>query len=134
MHIVYLAAGAAGKYCGACNRDVALVRALTGRGHEVQLLPLYTPLRVEGDDPSAGHVFMGGINAYLQQHSALFRQGINGYVRAVKNVAMAVQSEEIGGEDLGTCIYDGPVWSWHRDNRCKYRQSAVAPVTNSPAH
>jgi glycosyl transferase family 4 len=73
MHIVYLAAGAAGAYCGACNRDVALVRELIARGHDVQLLPLYTPVRVEGADPSVGRVFMGGINAYLQQHSALFR-------------------------------------------------------------
>ena len=56
MRITYIAAGAAGTYCGACMRDASLARALTGLGHDVLLVPLYTPLRVEGPDPSLKRV------------------------------------------------------------------------------
>jgi len=73
MRIIYIAAGAAGTYCGACMRDVALVRGLARRGHDVAMLPLYTPLRVDGPDPSAPRIFYGGITAWLQQHSRIFR-------------------------------------------------------------
>ena len=61
-------------YCGACARDIALVRGLIKRGHDVQIIPLYTPLKIEGDEPAnIAPVYLGGINAYLQQKSALFR-------------------------------------------------------------
>ena len=73
MRIVYVAAGAAGSYCGACTRDVTLARALIARGHDVEMLPLYTPIRVDGEDPSSDRVFYGGVNVYLEQKSALFR-------------------------------------------------------------
>lgn len=74
MRIIHLAAGAGDMHCGACVRDVVLARALIAQGHEYTLVPLYTPLRLEGDEniPVTG-VFLGGINAFLQQHSALFR-------------------------------------------------------------
>ena len=74
MRIAYVAAGAAGSYCGACNHDVALVRRLIARGHDVTMIPLYTPLRADGPDPSIRRVFYGGINAYLEQRFALFRR------------------------------------------------------------
>lgn len=60
-------------YCGACTRDMSLVRGLMSLGHDVQIIPLYTPLR---DDmlisPTEGPLFLGGINAYLQQLSPIF--------------------------------------------------------------
>jgi glycosyltransferase involved in cell wall biosynthesis len=75
MRITHIAAGAAGMYCGACNRDIALVRGLVARGHDLQVIPLYTPLRTEGAQPVPNtDVFMGGVNVYLQQHLALFRR------------------------------------------------------------
>lgn len=74
MRLVHLAAGAGPMYCGACARDIAMARGLLARGHDVQIIPLYTPLRIEGEDPlPVQPVFLGGINAYLQQHSWLFR-------------------------------------------------------------
>jgi glycosyltransferase involved in cell wall biosynthesis len=74
MRVVHLAAGAGPMYCGACARDIAMARGLIARGHDVQIIPLYTPLRIEGEDPlPLQPVFLGGINAYLQQHSRLFR-------------------------------------------------------------
>jgi glycosyltransferase involved in cell wall biosynthesis len=74
MRIAYIAAGAGGSYCGACARDVALARGLTARGHDVLLLPLYTPLRSDLSHAGMGRIFYGGINAYLQQRSGLFRR------------------------------------------------------------
>ena len=74
MRIVYIAAGAAGSYCGACTRDVALARQLIVRGHDVVMVPLYTPLRTDGPDPSMERVFYGGINTYLQQRFEFFRR------------------------------------------------------------
>jgi glycosyltransferase involved in cell wall biosynthesis len=68
MRIVHLAAGAASMYCGACARDAAMARALMERGHEVLIVPLYTPLRIEtaGELP-VSEVHLGALNAYVQQ-------------------------------------------------------------------
>jgi len=74
MRVVYLAAGAAGMYCGSCLRDNRLVAALLARGRDVLLLPLYTPLRTDEPDVSRPEVFYGGLNVYLQQKSPLFRR------------------------------------------------------------
>jgi glycosyltransferase involved in cell wall biosynthesis len=38
------------------------------------MLPLYTPLETDGPDPSAGRVFYGGLAAYLEQKSEIFRR------------------------------------------------------------
>jgi hypothetical protein len=35
---------AAGMYCGSCLRDNALAARLLKEGHEVTLVPIYTPL------------------------------------------------------------------------------------------
>lgn len=73
MKIVYLAAGAAGMYCGSCLHDNTLAAALTALGEDVLLVPTYTPLRTDEENVSDSHLFFGGINVYLQQRSALFR-------------------------------------------------------------
>ena len=73
MKIVYLAAGAAGMYCGSCLHDNTLAAALLAAGHDVLLVPTYTPIRTDETDVSQKRVFFGGINVYLQQKSALFR-------------------------------------------------------------
>lgn len=73
MRIAYLAAGAAGMYCGSCLHDNTVAAALQAAGHEVALLPLYTPIRTDEPDVSLPRVFYGAVNVYLQQKSALFR-------------------------------------------------------------
>ena len=73
MKILYLAAGAAGMYCGSCLHDNTLAAALSALGEDVLLVPTYTPLRTDEDNVSDSHLFFGGINVYLQQHSAIFR-------------------------------------------------------------
>lgn len=73
LKIVYLTSGAGGMFCGSCMNDNALAKALIGLGHDVQLVPLYTPIRTDGQDVSQGQIFFGGINMYLQQKVPLFR-------------------------------------------------------------
>jgi glycosyltransferase involved in cell wall biosynthesis len=74
LQVVYLTAGAAGMICGSCIHDNTLARAMIRLGHDVQLIPLYTPIRTDEEDVSADAVFFGGINMYLQQKASLFRR------------------------------------------------------------
>jgi glycosyltransferase involved in cell wall biosynthesis len=73
MRILYITAGAAQMYCGSCLRDNALASELLARGHDVALVPLYTPTLTDEPNVSRERVFFGGISVYLEQHSALFR-------------------------------------------------------------
>jgi glycosyltransferase involved in cell wall biosynthesis len=74
MRILYITAGAAQMYCGSCLRDNALATELLARGHDVVLVPLYTPTLTDEPNVSRGRVFFGGISVYLEQQSALFRR------------------------------------------------------------
>ena len=74
MKITYVTAGAGGMYCGSCLRDNALAAALSRRGHDVTLLPLYTPTRTDEQNVSQRRVFFGGISVYLEQSLSLFRK------------------------------------------------------------
>lgn len=67
MKYAYIATGAANMYCGSCMRDNTLVAAMKAQGHDVTMLPMYTPLRVDEDNVSEDHVFYGGVEAYLLQ-------------------------------------------------------------------
>jgi glycosyltransferase involved in cell wall biosynthesis len=74
VKILSITAGAADMFCGSCLRDNALAAELIARGHDVTLLPLYTPTVTDEPNMSSGRpVFFGGISVYLQQHLALFR-------------------------------------------------------------
>ncbi|MCP5099151.1 MAG: glycosyltransferase family 4 protein, partial [Chloroflexi bacterium] len=67
MKYAYLATGAANMYCGSCMRDNTLVASIKSLGHDVSMIPMYTPLRVDEESVSEKHVFYGGIEAYLLQ-------------------------------------------------------------------
>jgi len=73
MKILSITAGAANMYCGSCLRDNALATELIRLGHEVILLPLYTPTRTDERNVSHERVFFGGISIYLATKSSLFR-------------------------------------------------------------
>lgn len=60
-------------YCGSCLRDNALAAELIKQGHDVTLLPLYTPPLTDEPNVSSEKVFFGGISVYLEQHSSIFR-------------------------------------------------------------
>ena len=73
MRILSITAGAAGMYCGSCTRDNALARELMALGHDVTLLPVYTPTRPDETNVSRPRVLFGGISVYLQQYAPMFR-------------------------------------------------------------
>lgn len=73
MRILSITAGAAGMYCGSCLRDNALAAALRAQGHDVVLLPLYTPTLTDEDNLSEERIFFGGISVYLEQKMSFFR-------------------------------------------------------------
>ena len=73
MRILSITAGAAGMYCGSCLRDNALAIELMARGHDVTLIPVYTPTLTDDTNVSRRDVLFGGISVYLQQHSSIFR-------------------------------------------------------------
>jgi glycosyltransferase involved in cell wall biosynthesis len=74
MKILFVTAGAAGMYCGSCLRDNALAAELKARGHDVLLVPLYTPTLTDEPNVSLERVFFGGVSVYLQQQSRVFRR------------------------------------------------------------
>ena len=73
MKILYLTGGAGQMYCGSCLRDNALAAELLARGHDVTLLPIYTPTLTDEPNVSSNKVFFGGISVYLEQYVPLFR-------------------------------------------------------------
>ncbi|HWZ29972.1 MAG TPA: glycosyltransferase family 4 protein [Bryobacteraceae bacterium] len=73
MRILQLTAGAAGMYCGTCLRDNSLATELMKQGHDVTLMPLYTPTLTDEANVSNDKIFFGGISVYLEQNWSLFR-------------------------------------------------------------
>ena len=61
-------------YCGSCLRDNAMATELKARGHDVMLLPVYTPTFTDEPNVSSDHVALGGISAYLEQYVPIFRK------------------------------------------------------------
>ena len=68
MRILSITGGAANMYCGSCMRDNALAAELISQGHDVILLPLYTPTLTDEPNVSSDKVFFGGISIYLLYH------------------------------------------------------------------
>ena len=106
MRITYVTAGAGGMYCGSCIRDNALAAALTAAGHDVLLLPLYTPLVTDEENVSAGRVFYNGVSVFLEQHLSLFHHTpwlvdrlweAPWLIRAVAGRAVQTDPEKLGG-------------------------------------
>ena len=73
MKVAYITAGAAGMYCGTCIHDNMVATVLKKQGHNVALIPTYTPTRTDEANVSMDRVFFGGVNVYLQQKLSFFR-------------------------------------------------------------
>lgn len=74
MHVAIITAGGAGMYCGSCMHDNTWARALSAAGCGVTLIPTYTPIRVDEPDLSDRHVFLGGLNVYLDHRLPAWRR------------------------------------------------------------
>ncbi len=61
-------------YCGTCIHDNMVATVLKKQGHNVSLIPTYTPTRTDEANVSLDRVFFGGINVYLQQKLSFFRR------------------------------------------------------------
>ena len=106
MRILSLTAGAASMYCGSCLRDNALATELIARGHDVTLLPVYTPTLTDEPNVSGRRVFFGGVSVYLQQHFPFFRRSPRWldrlwdsarFIRFVSRRSIQTDGEFLGG-------------------------------------
>lgn len=114
MRIAYVAAGAADMICGTCLHDNALAGALLRAGHDVSLIPTYTPLKTDGADVSIDRVFFGALNVYLQQKVGAFRHtpaafdrwlDSPGLIRRVAKLGASTDPTELG--DLTWSVLKG---------------------------
>lgn len=109
MRIAYIAAGAANMYCGTCLHDNALAGALMKRGHEVALIPTYTPLKTDATDVSIGRVFFGALNVYLQQKAGAFRHTPEAFDRLLDKPGLLRKAAKLGAStdptELGDLTY-----------------------------
>lgn len=99
-------------YCGSCMRDNALASALMKRGHEVTLLPFYTPTLTDEENVSRQErIFFGGISVYLEQHLSLFRRtpamldrlwDAPWVIKALSSGSIAVEPKVLGAMTVST--------------------------------
>jgi glycosyltransferase involved in cell wall biosynthesis len=112
MRILSLTAGAASMYCGSCLRDNALAARLIKLGHDVTLLPFYTPTLTDEENVSRPQqVFFGGISVFLEQHSAMFRKAPRfisrmldapGVIKAFTSGSISVDPKQLGALTVST--------------------------------
>ncbi len=106
MRIAYVAAGAADMICGTCLHDNALAGALQRAGHDVSLIPTYTPLKTDGEDFSIDHVFFGALNVYLQQKMGAFRKTPAALDRLLDNPGLIRRVARLGASTDPTELGD----------------------------
>ncbi len=106
MRIAYVAAGAADMICGTCLHDNALAGALLRAGHDVTLIPTYTPLKTDGEDFSIDRVFFGALNVYLQQKAGAFRKTPAAFDRLLDNPGLIRRAARLGASTDPTELGD----------------------------
>ena len=112
MKILSLSAGAANIYCGSCMRDNALAAELMRLGHDVTLLPFYTPTLTDEENVSRQEqVFFGGISVYLEQHMPWFRKtprfldrliDAPNVIKAFTSGSISVDAKQLGALTVST--------------------------------
>ena len=84
------------------------------QGHDVLLLPMYTPLLTDEENVSSDHVFFGGVSVFLEQYLALFRHtpwfldriwDAPWLIRAFSGHAVQTRPEQVG--DLTVSVLEG---------------------------
>ena len=99
-------------------RDNALAAELIRLGHEVTLLPFYTPTLTDEDNVSRQEqVFFGGISVYLEQHIPLFRKtprfvdkliDAPNVIKAFTSGSISVDATELGALSTTQIGWDQP--------------------------
>lgn len=106
MNIALLTPGTGSYHCGVCMRDNALAKELIRQGHDALMLPMYLPLTLDEKPANKdAPIFFGGINVYLQQKSALFRNAPRWIDKLLNSRALlrfaGSRSSSTNGADLG---------------------------------
>ena len=93
-------------------RDNALAAELMRLGHEVTLLPFYTPTLTDEDNVSRQQrVFFGGISVYLEQHLPWYRRAPRfidrlldspGVIKAFTSGSISVDAKQLGALTVST--------------------------------
>ena len=119
MKIACITAGAGRMYCGSCLRDNSLAKALMDLGHDVLLIPTYTPSRTDETNVSMHRVFLGGLNIYLQQRFPVFRKSpqfldrlfdLRPLLKFLTRLGISVDPADLGSLTVSMlCGKDGPV-------------------------
>lgn len=142
MKILSLTAGAAKMYCGSCLRDNALAAELIRLGHDVTLLPFYTPTLTDEENVSRQEqIFFGGISVYLEQHMPWYRSGrlfdrfldSPRVIKAFTSGSIAVDPKQLGAMTVSTL--KGELGHQHKeiDKLIEFVTSEPAPdVVNIP--
>jgi hypothetical protein len=111
MKIAYITAGAGRMYCGSCLRDNTLAGALLQAGHDVILIPTYTPTRTDEANQSAKRIFLAGLNIYLQHvfpfsHSHDF-DSLWDFKTLLRQLRLGIS---VDPSDLGSLTFN-PAWN-----------------------
>lgn len=92
-------------FCGSCMHDNTWAKGLRDAGHDVTLIPTYTPIRVDEDDLSSKRVFLGGINIYMESRSRwwhriprVFTRWLDrpGVIRLASKMSLSNDAKELG--------------------------------------
>ncbi len=112
MRILSLTAGAASMYCGSCLRDNALAAELIRQGHDVTLLPFYTPTLTDEENVSRQEqVFFGGISVYPRAAHAVVPRAAGcsialvdapNVIKAFTSGSIAVDPKQLGALTVST--------------------------------
>jgi glycosyltransferase involved in cell wall biosynthesis len=84
-------------YCGSCIHDNTLATALMELGHDVAMVPLYTPIRTDEPPVATERIFYGAVNVYLQQALRLFRRTPRVLDRVLDSSAMLGFASRMAG-------------------------------------
>jgi glycosyltransferase involved in cell wall biosynthesis len=106
MKIILITPGTGSYYCGVCMRDNALAKELIRQGHDAVMLPMYLPLTLDESSVNSDiPIFYGGINVYLQQKFAFFRNAPRWLDRLFNHPALlrlvGKKSGMTGGAEIG---------------------------------
>ena len=99
MRIVQLTPGSGDNfYCENCLRDLTLVRAMQRAGHDMTLVPMYLPIAMDEQvQQAAAPLFMGGLNVYLQQKFAFFRNTPRWLDKCLDNPRLLMRLGKLSG-------------------------------------
>ena len=111
MRILSLTAGAASMYCGSCLRDNALAAELIRQGHDVTLLPFYTPTLTDEENVSRQRASVlrrhqrlpRAAHAVVPARAALDRfVDRPGVIKAFTSGSIAVDPKQLGAMTVST--------------------------------